>query len=422
MASAYRISFIVPIYNAASFLQECLTSIQHQTLHDIEIICINDGSTDNSASIVESYAAHDERIKTIHQEHQGTSHARNNGIKNANGQYLAFVDADDYISPNMAKTAFEAAEKDSADIVVFGGQTFPHNIKWANDALSPSNKLFCSDSIHALFHEKGSRPFASNKLYKRELIYQCRVLFPESLTLGEDQAFQFVVFPRASRIRFISDKLYYYRQHSSSLLASYTQNKPLRFLQHVKLVTWVWKQWNLSGDILGHESDWGNWCLDHIFDEDVRLTEFSTVQKELRGLLRLFDNPGYAQNLTEENVSKLKRLTLLKDISPLDLIVKLEMLTTQFDALRQENQNNTIQYTRITEENLKLQQLLSQTITQQKAFQELFTTQKEELERLAIELQNIRIVLHPALLGYNAIRYLRKNGLMRFLKYIKQHK
>ena len=100
MGAAAKVSIIVPVYNVASYLSKCLDSCINQTLYDIEIICVDDGSTDNSGELLDEYKAVDSRIQVIHKENGGLSSARNYGLDHANGDYIAFVDADDWIEEN----------------------------------------------------------------------------------------------------------------------------------------------------------------------------------------------------------------------------------------------------------------------------------------------------------------------------------
>ena len=109
MGSSYymvKISIIVPVYNTEPYLEQCLDSIINQTLEDIEIICVNDGSTDNSLSVLEEYASKDNRIKIINQENEGPGFARNNGLKSVNGEYVLFVDSDDWIELNTCEALY----------------------------------------------------------------------------------------------------------------------------------------------------------------------------------------------------------------------------------------------------------------------------------------------------------------------------
>lgn len=119
MNSKNLVSVIVPVYNAEHFIEKCIHSILNQSYKNIELILVNDGSTDNSVKICDSFAKIDNRIKLIHQANSGPSVARNNGIYNAKGKYIQFIDADDYIEENMIETLVNEMEK-GLDIVICG--------------------------------------------------------------------------------------------------------------------------------------------------------------------------------------------------------------------------------------------------------------------------------------------------------------
>ena len=113
------VSVIVPVYNVENYLRQCLNSITGQTLKNIEIICVDDSSTDGSKRILEEYAKKDERVKIITQPNKGAGAARNNGLSVAKGKYLSFLDSDDFFEPDMLEHAYNKAEEDCADFVVF---------------------------------------------------------------------------------------------------------------------------------------------------------------------------------------------------------------------------------------------------------------------------------------------------------------
>ena len=118
------VSIIIPIYNSSSYLKECLDSILNQLLKDIEVFCINDGSTDNSLKILQQYALNDSRIKILKQNNQGAAAARNLGLSHANGKYVIFLDSDDYFEPDLIEQSVAKAEKFDADIVIFKAEAF----------------------------------------------------------------------------------------------------------------------------------------------------------------------------------------------------------------------------------------------------------------------------------------------------------
>ena len=113
-----KVSVIVPVYNAEKFISRCITSILEQTIKEIEIIVVNDGSTDQSAEIINSFESLDHRIIHISQPNQGVSTARNAGLRCASGEFIGFVDADDWIEPNMFETLYALSIQHSADLVI----------------------------------------------------------------------------------------------------------------------------------------------------------------------------------------------------------------------------------------------------------------------------------------------------------------
>lgn len=126
-ANKVKLSIIVPVYNAEKYLRKCLLSIMNQTLEDIEIICVNDGSTDSSLKIIKELASNDKRLVVVDQENQGVIAARKNGYDNATGEYVAWVDNDDFLEPNMYEKLYELAKKEDSDIVVCNYKLYPKN-------------------------------------------------------------------------------------------------------------------------------------------------------------------------------------------------------------------------------------------------------------------------------------------------------
>ena len=116
-----KVSIVLPVYNTGKYLPQCLDSILNQTYQDFELICVNDGSTDNSAQIIEKYILNDDRIRLITQQNMYCGVARNNGLSIATGKYVIFLDSDDYFENRLLELSLAKAEETAADIVVFGG-------------------------------------------------------------------------------------------------------------------------------------------------------------------------------------------------------------------------------------------------------------------------------------------------------------
>jgi glycosyltransferase involved in cell wall biosynthesis len=216
-------SIIVPVYNTKQYLKRCVDSLLGQTFSAVEVICVDDGSADNSPAILES--CHDERLRIIRQDHGGVSRARNRGLLAARGSYILFTDSDDYVSVDMCRGLYRIIAEESPDLVVFGGRCFYHESFrddggfWAgvsrafNDVLTTRNIRYTGNSIRALFHEKGSHNTVWTKCIKRGIIEKYNIRFSETLQVAEDRTFCFCLFPCVSHIVFTAEKYYFYQRN-----------------------------------------------------------------------------------------------------------------------------------------------------------------------------------------------------------------
>ena len=207
------LSVIIPVYNVAKFLPECLNSVINQTYKNLEIILVNDGSTDNSGKICDEYALKDDRIKVIHKKNGGLSDARNTGLKSCNGTLIAFLDSDDYLAKDFYEKLITSIETDNSDIAI--GETYyvyPDEIKtngWVNYYNFKSNKKIISS-----IKDKSNLIYACacwNKVYKSELIKNNKLQFPYGLYM-EDLPFTFASTIYASKISLVKNAILYYRR------------------------------------------------------------------------------------------------------------------------------------------------------------------------------------------------------------------
>ncbi|MDD5159200.1 MAG: glycosyltransferase [Sulfuricurvum sp.] len=209
-----KISVIIPVYNVEAYLKECLDSIVSQELHDIEIICVNDGSTDGSLSILEKYAADDKRIIIIDQKNQGLSGARNNGLKKAQGEYILFSDSDDYLlTSNTLSLLYTTASMQDLDILSFdftivGEQEKAHHVKRKIGILS-NGKHFLQNGDSVVM--------AWCKLYKRAYLESIYFFYNETIIHEDDEAHP-RLYVNASRVSHIDMLLYAYRQRANSIM------------------------------------------------------------------------------------------------------------------------------------------------------------------------------------------------------------
>ena len=216
-----KISVIIPVYNTAKYLKECLDSVLNQSFDDFEVICVNDGSTDNSLEILESHD--DDKIVIINQEHKGASAARNIAIKKSQGEYILFIDSDDYIALDTLNEVYELANSKSLDLLFFKLINF--NEKRDKIKLDYFEMEYIKDIVDGeVFDWHRVKDFlfklpvtAPSKLFKRDLIKN--IEFPEDV-IFEDNVFFIRTILNAKRMYFYDKHLYFRRLRDESITNS----------------------------------------------------------------------------------------------------------------------------------------------------------------------------------------------------------
>lgn len=250
------ISIVIPIYNVEFYLPQCIDSVRSQSFSDIEIICVDDGSTDRSGAIASFYAALDSRVKVLSLDNKGVSHARNVGLDSATGDYVCFVDADDILLPKACETVCSTFEREGVDIVKFSAEPFPACLAspWIRDNLLLDDKLYNSYSDDLVFIEH-SRPFPWNGAYRRSFLVQNGIRFPEGVSLGEDQVFSFATLSRANGTAMLSDCLYRYRvSRKDSAMARASKSLSDRVQKHLRVVELILDDWKAAGRMNGESA------------------------------------------------------------------------------------------------------------------------------------------------------------------------
>lgn len=220
------VSVIVPIYNVEKYVRHCIETIINQTYKNLEIILVDDGSTDASGQICEELAKTDSRIKVIHQKNEGLSGARNSGLDIAKGDYISFIDSDDYISENFINFLITSAKKQNSDLVICG---YVRGMKsYFRFSKDKSPKIECTISSRMALENwhrehKKVETVAWNKLYKRKL-FESGVRYPEKMYF-EDVSTTHRLVNEAQTITFIKNKLYYYYQRKTSIQNSISDEK-----------------------------------------------------------------------------------------------------------------------------------------------------------------------------------------------------
>lgn len=225
------VSIIVPIYNVEKYIKKCLDSIVSQSLKNIEIILINDGSSDKCGEIIDEYALIDKRIRVVHQFKSGPSKARNVGVQMASGEFIGFVDPDDWIDKDMFSILYNAASKFEADSVICG---FYEYYQTTSDSTEVGYKFLQERNIglNTVRHNilvpllSGKlHSFTWNKLYKRSILIGNNVQSPEDMPLMQDIVFNIKAFSVMENTIYIDQPLYYFRRHSSSNTLKFRPDK-----------------------------------------------------------------------------------------------------------------------------------------------------------------------------------------------------
>ena len=202
-----KVSLIIPVYNVEDYIEKCLNSVVNQTLKDMEIIIVNDGATDNSKQKIEKYLKKYPKIKYLETENGGLSDARNYGMPYAKGEYIAFLDSDDYVEQNMYEEMYSIAKKENADMV-------DCNFVWEypNKKKEDIGEIYTSKKEMI---EKG-HVVAWNKLIRREILEEAKIKFPVGLRY-EDMEFFYKLVPYVNKVSFVKKCLVHYVQRENSI-------------------------------------------------------------------------------------------------------------------------------------------------------------------------------------------------------------
>lgn len=209
-----KVSIIIPVYNTEPFLEKCLQSVLNQTYQNIEVIVVNDGSTDNSGNIIRKYAGSDSRIKVIEQKNAGVSAARNCGVEHADGDYITFIDGDDYVGITYIEKCVNRAEMCDAEVVISGYTSV--------DFVSKKEKKVVPDSYVRFADESWAYRICSTwgRLYRRDIWENLELRFPVGVR-AEDVSLTYMVNAVCDKIAIESSGEYYYVQHGNSAMHSF---------------------------------------------------------------------------------------------------------------------------------------------------------------------------------------------------------
>jgi glycosyltransferase involved in cell wall biosynthesis len=282
-----KVSVIIAVYNTEDYLRQCLDSVISQTLSDIEIICVNDGSTDKSPEILKEYSAIDHRITIITQENQGPGVARTTGLNLAKGKYLSFLDSDDYFENNMLYTMYTTAEKKNYDIIVCTGNQLncSTNKTHAINNL-PSHYLknkafpdpFSAGDIPDVFMQ-GFSFWAWDKMFKTDLIKGNNITFPK-LHGPEDMVFVTQALFMAKRIGSVDQKLFTYRSFRLDSVTNNRKKSPYDLFEAIRMIKTFLIEMNIFTTF---ENTFINFAASHCIFAIQAISQYAKISKEDSG-------------------------------------------------------------------------------------------------------------------------------------------
>lgn len=374
-----KVSVVIPVYNVEDYLEECLDSIVNQTLKDIEIICVNDGSTDNSLNILKFYAGKDNRIILINQENGGHAVATNVGMKHAKGKYLFLMDSDDVLKEDALEKTFCVAEEKKVDFVLFKAINYDdvndefyeaENYSMNDVAEFVGDSIFSFNDLSADLALKISvTPWT--KLYNRKFIMDSQICFPEGL-IFEDNIFFWEVFINAQKVYFLKEHLFYRRWYESSS----TMAGDLRFTDSIAINTMIIDVFN-KYDVLDDD------FKEKLYNRKISLTflRFRQIKDEFKNIFfdemqKNFLNWVGTVEFYEEIISFLnpRNRFLLDSILSANNSSELDVLVSNFDLKEFHDE-----YKRLVDDNVKLNSAI---INLKKTNNELRSSSSWKLTRL----------------------------------------
>ena len=313
------ISIIIPVYNVSAFLDRCLTSVCNQSYKNIEVIIVNDGSTDNSRDICEKFVKKDKRFKLYNRENSGVCTARNYGYKKSHGKYIYFFDGDDYLDENTIKVLYDLMITNNVDVSMVGYYYTFENYEKSNE-----NKYNCKyvlnkkDLLNNIIYRGSYAGYTWNKMYKRKLIGNLK--FDEKIAYREDMLYNSFYIERVSRGVYYTSPYYHYVQRDSSVVHQRGFNTKL--MGHIYSLEQIRENYlkeNLNPLIIDYE------IIKCCFNFKYRISVSSdSYFKELREINRICKK-YYRKIMSNPKLSKLKRYEIILTNKYPEIICNIKM-------------------------------------------------------------------------------------------------
>ena len=286
------VSVIVPIYNTEKYLNRCLKSLSVQNGINAEFICIDDGSTDASLSILHQYSKKDKRFIIVTQEHKGVSAARNTGLDFSKGKYVCFLDSDDRFCKGALSFLFNMAEKEHCDTIKFNAHVI-NGEKWMKKSFIKHDELIKNFKSNEIFRHKDCRPFVWVHFIRRKIIEDVR--FNELLSLGEDQEFIIHYLTKVDIVKFCSKKLYYHYNNPHSSFNKIYINTDFVCKQHIIMVE------SAMSLIESNTYDFSIWVFDTLYTSFIESNKEEDNKTEIKDI---FDHLSVEKHIEDDERKK----------------------------------------------------------------------------------------------------------------------
>ena len=355
-----RISVLIPVYNAEKFLDESIPSVLNQTFDDIELICVNDGSPDNSLAILEDFASKDSRVKIINKENGGCGSARNRAITEAKGDYIYFFDPDDYILPNALEMLYRNIITNGSDLVIC-------NFKKVSDTGDSNYNIDCSFYIETMFDDVNFNRFVFNcmdvkkdvlnshfapwnKLYKKEFLDSYDDFLFDLGIAFDDVPFHIKSMLRANKISYVPEHLYEYKYNPNSVNNTASNGKDI--FRIIDIVENILKKENCTSDF---KNEFELFTISHIIAYMVSTNseEYLTRAKEVFSNLNLEDNE-LVSGIKLNRYNLVLKANSVKEYEFEDYKLQIDDLKSTVDDLRSFNKKSSDMIKDFAERNIKL--------------------------------------------------------------------
>lgn len=283
-----NISIIVPAYNVEKYVGLSIQSLLNQTFQDLEIICVNDGSTDSTQDVLDGYAQKDERIHVISQDNKGVSAARNTGLKAATGELVMFLDGDDTLEADACEKIAAVYAKHNPDVITFSGICTPtfYGNYWIQSHIQTDDELIDSFTTD-LLTKKGAAPFM-RMACRNDFLKEHEIEFEETLKLGEDEVFCFDIYPLSKRTVLMKDQLYRYRMsREGSAVQASQKSLRAKLQEHYKVLDVIIAHWKKFDLLEGYQDFLMSFFCEYALLETLRLPskDFAACQQAFKEVI-----------------------------------------------------------------------------------------------------------------------------------------